>query len=60
MKRDEMLEELKVLRAGLEDLESDLEVALEEANAEADRLLGEYLGDPELVEAFDAIKRWYS
>jgi len=53
MNREVTLRELKRLETGLEAL-------VEDANAEANRLLGEYLGDPELVEAFDAIKRWYS
>lgn len=50
MSRDQLLAKLRALRGG--DPESD--------HLEADRALLEFIADPEVTVAFNAIDRWYA
>lgn len=51
MTREELLVELRTLH-GPQDPES--------AHEQADDLLLEYINDPEVTAAFEAIKKWYA
>lgn len=53
MTRDELLLELRECQAAqIEDGET--------THLKADRLLLEYINDPEIAEAFTKIRKWYS
>jgi hypothetical protein len=51
MTRDELLEQLRELRH---------ETDVEHAHLEADLALLRFIADPEVTEAFEEIRKWYS
>jgi hypothetical protein len=52
MRRDEMLAQFRAWAAGPTDEEI--------AHGRADEMLLEYIGDPEITEAFNNIPKWYA
>ena len=50
MTKEELIEKLTALRR----------VEPERAHGEADDLLTEYIADPEITKAYDAVPKWYA